>query len=163
MRSALALALSAVLAGTAAAQVRLDDSASPRNQVRAPVVLSEQGLPLDQSLEPRLAIVNFGRIAYRLATAAYQGRDARIYYAMPAFVAGLRSPAALRIEWRGATRLAPGSLRPGERQLVWTGRIDGPWFEDAVDLVARLELSEIDETWASNFGFQPHFEIEVIR
>ncbi len=153
----------ALLAGGAAAQVRLDDSASPRGRIDAPLVLSEQGIPLEQSLLPRLAIVQFGRVAWRLSTAAYVGRDARLYFVVPAFVPGLRSAAAMRVDWGGATRFAPGSLRPGQRQLVWTGRIEGPWIEDAMELKVQVELAAIDDTWARNFSFQPHFEIEVIR
>lgn len=148
----------------AAAQVRLDDSASPRSSVAALVVLSEQGRPLEQSLNPRMAIVNFGRIDYRLATAAYVGRQARIYFVMPAAVPGLRWPAAMRVDWRGqGGRFAAGSARPGERQLVWTGRVDGPWLTEALDLQVQVELAAIDESWARNFSFEPHFEIEVTR
>jgi hypothetical protein len=71
----------------AAAQARLDDSTSPRAQVQSLQILSERGRRLDApspDAAPQYAIARFGEVEYRLATAPYIGRQARIYYVIPA-------------------------------------------------------------------------------
>jgi hypothetical protein len=154
-----ALALAA--AAQAGAAERLDDSASPRSRVQARVVLTDEGRTLADSRNPTRALVQFGRVDYKLATARYVGRQARIYYVVPPLIAGLRSPAGLRVEWRGHGQLASGTARPGERKLVWTGVVTGPWMTEALDLSFEVELRELQLGRDSQFGFESYFEIEV--
>lgn len=149
------------LGGTARAADRLDDSASPRSRVPAQVVYSNEGRPLQDSLEPVTAIVKFGRIDYRLAMARYVGRQARIYYVVPAQVAGLRSPAGLRVDWRGLGLFAGGSARPGERRLVWSGQVRDAWMNESLDLNWEVDLRELQLPRNGQFGFEAYFEIEV--
>lgn len=142
---------------------RLDDSASPSGRVPAVVALDETGRPLDASPHAERAQLRFGRIEYRLATAAYVGKQVRISYVVPAMVPGLRSPQALRVEWRGQPPLASGSGRPGDRVPVWTGRVSEPWTQVALDLTAWVELRELTLRGSEPFGFECYFDIEVIR
>lgn len=158
----LAACLLACLAFTASAAERLDDSASPRATVPARVVLTDEGRPLADSRNPTRAIVQFGRIDYKLATARYAGRTARIYFVVPPFIEGLRSPAGLRVEWTGLGQFASGSARPGERQLVWTGVVPGPWLAEAIDLRFQVELRDLLLPRDGRFGFECFFEIEVV-
>ena len=100
-----------LMASTASAQVaRLDDSASPRAQVQADFRQA-------QMLDAQTLLLPFGRVEYRLATAPYVGRRARIYYVIPLAVAGLRSPSGLQVQWRGAL-FQSGMGRPGDRVVV---------------------------------------------
>lgn len=106
------LALVAALGcNTAWARVRLDDSASPRALVQSPNMVSEYGYPVNQyvpgALVAQRGIVDFGRIEYRLATAPYVGRHARIYFVIPPVVSGLRSPQGLLVSWRSEWQLLP--------------------------------------------------------
>ncbi|MCJ0764772.1 hypothetical protein [Variovorax terrae] len=158
---ALAAALLAGAASPVAAADRLDDSASPRSRVPAQVVMSNEGRPLADSLNPVTATVKFGRVDYKLATARYVGRQARIYYVVPAQINGLRSPAGLRVDWRGYGLFASGSARPGERQLVWTGTVREAWMSDGLDLSFQLDLRELQRPRDGQFGFESYFEIEV--
>lgn len=161
---ALAVVPLALAAAVALAQPqRLDDSASPRGRVPAVVALDETGRPLDASPNAERAQLRFGRIEYRLATAAYVGKQVRISYVVPAMVPGLRSPQALRVEWRGQPPLASGSGRPGDRVPVWTGRVSEPWTQVALDLTAWVELRELTLRGNEPFGFECYFDIEVIR
>lgn len=160
----LAVALVAALlaaAGTARSAERLDDSASLRSRVPARVVLSDEGRPLIASRNPTRAHVQIGRVDYRLATTRYAGRQARIYFVVPPIIDGLRSPAGLRVEWRGNGNFSSGSARPGERQLVWSGTVPGPWMNEAIDLTFEVDLSELQMQADTRFGFEPFFEIEV--
>lgn len=146
--------------GTAQAQ-RLDDSASPRQMIQAPTVLSERGLNLAQDESARFAVLSFGRIEYRLATAAYKGRRARIDLVIPATVRGLLAPDGLHLRWRGGRLFADGEGRGGERVPVWTGVIAGAWMIDTLELTGRLELRKLDLRDTS-FGFESYFQIEVL-
>ncbi len=158
----LAACLLTGLAIAASAAERLDDSASPRGTVAARVVLTDEGRPLAESRNPTRAIVQFGRIDYKLATARYAGRTARIYFVVPPFVEGLRSPSGLRVEWTGLGQFASGSARPGERQLVWTGVVPGPWLAEALDLRFQVELRELLLPRDGRFGLECFFQIEVV-
>ena len=161
---ALVAAGSLLLAGTAFAQAqRLDDSASPRNRVAAQVVMDDNGRPLEASPFAESAQIRFGRIEYRLATAAYVGRQVRITYVVPNPIPGLRSADALRVEWRGQPPLASGSARPGDHVPVWTGRIAEAWTELALDLSARVDLRQLDLRASEPLAFECHFEIEILR
>lgn len=145
---------------------RLDDSLSPRPQVIAPQVLSEHGRPLDDMLGdavPQYGISRFGRVEYRLATAPYVGKRARIFYVVPALVPGLRSPAGLRMTWRGNGMFADGSARGGERRLVWSGVVRDPVMRESLELTMEVRLSELMLRPQGGLSVESYFEIEVTR
>lgn len=158
-----ALTLAAGSAGAQSSPRRLDDSASLRGLIEAPVVLSEQGKPLADTLDARSAHVHFGQVAYRLSTAAYVGRQVRIFYVIPQGIPWLRSPSGMTVEWRPGAQLAGGTAHPGERRPVWSGIIQTPWFSDAIDLSWQVDLSQVDFRSGARFGIEAYFEIEVIR
>ncbi|RZL93081.1 MAG: hypothetical protein EOP82_08460 [Variovorax sp.] len=142
----------------AAQQVqRLDDSTSPRSRIQAQIDDS----PLARQRGP-LVQVRFGRIEYRLATAAYVGRKARIYYFFPPAVAGLRSPAGVQLQWRGGHLFADGVARPGERRQVWTGVVREAWMSDGLDLSLELDARQLQTLSGADLGFESYFEIEVL-
>lgn len=153
--------LLAAAAMAAQAVERLDDSASPRSRVRAPVVLGEDGRPLQDSRNATRATVRFGRVDYKLSTARHAGRTARIYYVVPAAIPGLRSPSGLRVEWRGSGLFADGSAMPGERRLVWSGVVPGPWMTEGLDLTFHVDLRQLQLRPNEPFGFESYFEIEI--
>jgi hypothetical protein len=159
-RGALATAAWGAACACGAAE-RLDDSTSPRARVAAQVVLSEAGRPLADTLDATSATVRFGRIDYRLATARYVGKVARIYYVIPAAIQGLRSPAGLRVEWKGYGQLASGAARPGERQLVWSGIVREPSMAVSLDLGYQVDLRQLHLPRSGNLSFESYFEIEA--
>jgi hypothetical protein len=143
---------------------RLDDSASPRGQVTSLPMLSEQGQPLDKYMAgpaPTVGIVKFGRVEYKLATARFVGKPARIYYVVPAVIVGLRSPTGLRVEWRGNGNFADGIARPGQRVLVWSGLVRETYMSVGLDLTMRIELRELQLRSGAGLAFESFFEIEV--
>jgi hypothetical protein len=154
------LLLAALAAPALAAPIRLDDSASPRVQVPAQVVLAEDGRRLADAPFARSAQVRFGQVQYRLATAAYLGRSARIYFVTPQSMAGLMSPAGLRVEWRG-NRFASGSATAGQRTLVWSGVVAQPWMTESLELAAFVDLRHIRWPRDGQLSFDAYFEIEV--
>lgn len=139
---------------------RLDDSASPLTEVQAQV-FSETGQLLSDSVSPQQAIMRFGQVTYRLNTASYVGQQARIYYVVPASIAGLVDSHGVQVQWISDGKLADGSAYAGERKLVWSGQIEEAWFTAHLNLTAvvNLNLLKFDNT---NFGFESYFEIETI-
>lgn len=156
--------LALACAGACGAQVqRLDDSASPRSRVPAQLVLGDNGRPLAATPWPETAQIRFGRIDYRLATAAFVGHRARISYVVPPLIPGLRSPQGLRVQWRGLPPLASGSGRPGERVAVWSGVVTESLMSVSLELEAQLDLAQLELRSSEPFGFECYFDIEVLR
>ncbi|WP_017758334.1 hypothetical protein [Pseudacidovorax intermedius] len=152
---AIVLLLTLHAAGVAHAQ-RLDDSASPRARIPASVDTAsiQAGSPYVSAM--------FRGVEYRLATAPYAGKRARIYLVVPSLVPGLRSPAGLRVEWSGSDALAPGSAMAGEQRLVWTGVVPGPWITERLDLRLQLDLREWRPASTRGLDLETYFFIEVL-
>ncbi len=155
------LAWLAGVPGAAHARVeRLDDSTSPSAQVRAPTDDSPIVAP-GAGASP-IARIAFGRVHYRLATAPYVGRQARIYYVLPMAVPGLLSPAGLQVSWRTNGLFASGSGRPGDRVPVWNGVVRDAWMTEALDLVWQLDVRQVRLSRGMPLGFEAYFEIETL-
>ena len=137
----------------AALTEKLDDSASPRSRVAMPFQWSANA---DTSLATAQ-----GRVEFRLSTARYAGKPARIYFVIPPLVPGLQSPGALQVEWRSQGVFASGRAQPGMRTLVWAGTVPGPWLADTLDLRLQLDPRGVKLLRGMDFGFEPFFEIEV--
>jgi len=159
LRLSLPLAALAAFAGLPAPAwgmvARLDDSASPRAHVNADFRQA-------QMVDARTVSLPFGRVEYRLATAPYIGRRARIYYVIPHAIVGLRSPAALQVLWRGSGTFASGSGRPGDRVQVWNGVVQGPWMNETFDLHLRIDPRALQLPPGSALSFESTFEIETL-
>jgi hypothetical protein len=159
----MALSLGLIASSVMARTERLDDSASPRAVVTAPPMLSEFGQPLNvapRGPEPQFGIVKFGRIDYKLATAKYIGKAARIYFVIPAAIPGLRTPQGLRVDWLATGAFASGSARPGERALVWTGTVRDAFINEGLTMTMQVELRQLLRA-SSGLAFESYFEIEV--
>ncbi|MDN6884123.1 hypothetical protein QMO14_11000 [Variovorax sp. CAN2819] len=152
---AVLLLCTAALHPARATIARLDDSASPRAQVR-----SDFGNA--QGMDGNMLVLPLGRVEYRLATASHVGRRARIFYVIPAMVAGLRSPAGMQVQWRGNGVFASGSGRPGDRVQVWNGVIQSPWMNETFELTLRVDPRELRMPSGSALSFESFFEIETL-
>ena len=152
------LACAAALAWAAhagAVVARLDDSTSPRAQVG---VDSRNA----QSVDGNTVLLPFGRVEYRLATAPYVGRRARIFYVIPPAIVGLRSPAGLQVQWRGNGAFASGAGRAGDRVQVWNGTVQAPWMTETFDLTLRIDPRELRLPSGGSLRFESTFEIETL-
>jgi hypothetical protein len=139
---------------------RLDDSTSPSAQVRAQ---GDDHAPVTAPGTPSPIVrIAFGRVQYRLATARYLGRQARIYYVLPMAVPGLRSPAGLQVSWRTNGLFSSGSGRPGDRVPVWSGTVRDAWMTEALDLSWQVDAREVRLSRGMPLGFEAYFEIETL-
>lgn len=162
IRTLLGLLLLLSYSAHAAIYERLDDSASPRANIEAVLVLSESGKLLSESFDAKQAIIKFGRVDYRLSTTAYLGKKVRIYYVIPNAIPGLVSKTGVTVEWQARKEFTAGSAHAGERQLVWSGMIQEPWLEESFDLQWTVQLDQIRLGDNQAFGFEAYFEIEVL-
>ena len=156
--SASALLVASILSTSSpvhAVTQRLDDSQSPRQRVESPVVKFNK-TPYDDT-GPTHADIRFGWVEYRLNTARYVGKSARIYYVVPMNIANLAAPRGLRVDWKTRNGFAAGSARPGDRVLVWSGVVKSAMVEDSFDLSMTAELAYV----RGRLGFESYFEIEV--
>ncbi|MDI3384541.1 hypothetical protein ACFPPF_18000 [Xenophilus aerolatus] len=157
---ALATLLLAIGSAAVAQVHRLDDSASPRSRVQA---RPDEGADAGASAAASPYItVRFDGIEYRLATAPFVGRRARIFYVVPPFIPGLRSPAGMRVEWRTGGLFAPGTAGPGERRLVWSGTVPGPWMSERFDLRVQFDRRELRPVPGGALDYESYFEMEVL-
>ena len=157
-RELLALAALAGLVPDAAAATRLDDSLSPRQRVDI-VARWEDRFAEGSSEAQRLSMVaEASNFEIRLNTAAWVGKQAAIYVSFPQEIVGLRLSDAMRIEWRTRGRFVSGATTPGQRALVYRGRIDSPVSGDFFDFTYRIDGRYFDR----RIQFQPVFEIEAL-
>lgn len=140
--------------GAHAQATRLDDSSSPRPQINSDFRNA-------QMLDPNTINLPFGHVEYRLATAAYVGKQARIYYVIPLAVAGLRSPMGMQVQWRSSGLFQGGMGRPGDRVLVWSGVVRAPWITESFDLQLRLDQRQLQMGQGGSLRFESYFEIET--
>lgn len=153
-RTLMALATCLFTALASAQIARLDDSSSPRAVVGSDFRQA-------QMLDAQTLSVPFGRVEYRLATAAYRGKRARIYYVIPAGIAGLRSPSGLQVVWRGSGAFQGGAGRPGDRVPVWNGVVNSAWMTESFDLQLRIDPRQLQLGQGGSLSFESYFEIEI--
>lgn len=146
---------------TAAAQQRLDDSNSPRQQVTAELEWAHpmtSGMLRDFSAERFNAVkARVRNLDIRLDTSRYVGSTARVFMTVPLPVKGLRSSSSMRIDWQADGVFEDGTLVPGSRALVYKGPIRDKELRSELDMTVSLDAREV----TGELRFDPMFEIEA--
>lgn len=140
-----AAALLAVPATLPAATYRVDDSGT---QVSNNSVQMRWDSPLPGGAA-RSGVSGALNVALRLNVAAWRGRIGRIYMTLPASPSG-----PLSATWSTQGRLLPGSLRAGERTLVYSGLISDSALEDTLRLTLQADGQRLVRAEALNFSFE---------
>ena len=147
MRQRLPIGLAcALLAATVSAQTyRVDDSAS--QVLGGPLRLK----PITPMPHGELATAVFGetRVLVRLDTAPWKGRRGRIYMTLPQ-----DAHSQVVATWNTQGRLLPGTLRSGERTLVYAGPIDADTLEDTLRLSIQADGRELARGERLAFSFE---------
>lgn len=151
MRALLALLAAAGVLGLGtvahAATHRLDDSMS---QVSPPV--SEwQWVPFSLRGGNSELVMDV-RVTARIDTRAHEGQQGRIYMVMPADATGIT------VTWTTDGRMLGGRLVAGERALVYSGPVPGPWLEDRMHVRFSTD-SRLPASPGNRLSF--HFELET--
>lgn len=157
IRRALLAFAALALCGTALASTRLDDSLSPRQRVDATAQWLYDGVGdwNEDQLNAVVAVVN--AMEFSLRTAPYIGKNAAIYLSLPQNITGLKVPTSMRMEWTTRGTFAPGSVVPGNRALVWRGKISDAVMSDYFDFRIYYDA----RTAERGIEFDPIFEIDV--
>ena len=120
---------------TFAATVRLDDSAS---QVIPPNATWQWE---SRSLRSGINTLHMNiRVNVRIDTRAYAGRQGNIYMALPP-----DGSSTVRAEWFTHGRLLPGRLASGERVVVYSGVIPGPYLDDTIQVHLTTDARQLAE------------------
>lgn len=151
MRRLLCLAFAAWLAQAPAVfadTFRLDDSAS---QVFPPTAHWEWA---PGSLRKGINTVHMNvRVEVRIDTRAWAGRQGRVYMVLPVEAGG-----PVTADWTTNGRLIGGRLVSGERALVYSGTIPGPYLEDTFRVHLTTDARQMT-TETQRMAF--HFELEI--
>jgi hypothetical protein len=91
-------------------------------------------------------------VAARLNLAPWIDQDASLYLVFP-----LQDSAATRVSWTTQGRLLPGEISPGDRVLVYRGRITSPVLEETLTLRIEADGNRLARVQRLNF----HFEIDT--
>lgn len=91
-------------------------------------------------------------VAARLNLAPWIDQDASLYLVFP-----LQDNAATRVSWTTQGRLLPGEISPGDRVLVYRGRITSPVLEETLTLRIQADGNRLARVQQLNF----HFEIDT--
>ncbi|GAA5006663.1 hypothetical protein FNZ56_04960 [Pseudoluteimonas lycopersici] len=144
VRLAFGLACALVTLPVFAQAHRVDDSGS--QVLGGPLRLK----PITPMPHGQLATALFGQtsVLVRLDVAPWKGRRGRIYMTLPQQADG-----QVVASWGTQGRLLPGSLRSGERTLVYAGPIDSDALEDTLRLSIQADGRELarDEQLAFSF------------
>jgi hypothetical protein len=88
-------------------------------------------------------------VQVRLQLAPWQGRNGRVYMTLPPQPSG-----PVTATWTTQGRLLPGTLRAGERTLVYAGVMPGGLLEDTLRLVIRADGERLVRVEQLNFAFE---------
>lgn len=149
--ASLALALAAVIAtgdNAIGATYPIDDSASLPGQAQVQMRWRTFG-PKRRGAD---TVDGTTVVTLRLNTARWINHVGRIYMVLPAQPQG-----PVDVEWATQGRLLPGTLRSGERTLVFAGPIKAPLIEDTI----RVQVHTDGRRLLAAQRLQFHFEIDV--
>ena len=141
---------------------RLDDSTSPRTRPTPVIVVSGDGTPLETAINVSETLMRYGRVDYRLSMAAYVGQQASIYLVASPAMPGLLNPGGVSMEWRGNGIFNNGVAHPGDRILVWQGKVSDSWMQEGLDIDIRVSRNALRLPQGVMFSWDSYFEIEVL-
>ncbi len=137
---------------------RLNDQPSPRQVVQATAHwLGEQNTDKLTDEEFNTMVAEARGVQIRLVTARFIGQQARIFLRMPVRIRGLRSPNAIRLDWKTQGIFDNGSVVAGNRAQIFEGPIPGPLMTDIFDFTMYIDSRDL----VVPLSFDPIYEIDV--
>ena len=136
---------------------RLNDSQSPRQTVNLKLRWAHQAdseHASNRDLRQLIAVAS--DVEVRLDTMQYVGKDVRIYLALPIQINGLSGSDGLTLSWQTRGALYPGSTTPGNRFLIFKGRLDVPQLIESFKFKLTVDANRL----TGKLRYAPIFEIE---
>lgn len=159
MRACLLLVIAGLMPIQAHAQ-RLDDSLSPRKQLKLDV---EWKYGMDSEdidhKEFNALVARAEHVETRLNTADFVGKDARIFLELPSDIRGFNATEGLILSWTTNDLFEEGTVTLGNRRLIFEGAITEDVMTDIFDFTIEVD----GRYFFQEIQFEPIYEIEVIR
>ena len=131
--------------GTGSGADILDDSLSPRRTVNVQFQWTHQGNLSDLSRKDFLGLTGRApNVEVRLNTSNYVGQNARIFLALPVQINGLVGSDGLKLIWKTRGYFNAGNTTPGNRALIFQGRIDAPVLSDFFSFTIHLDARRLN-------------------
>ena len=153
------LLLCSLLCAPALAE-RLDDALSPQQQINLQLDWKNNLLEQDDLSEKAFnrVIAHANNLDTRLDTSKYLGKNVQIYLSLPIQSRGLTNPNGLDFSWTTNGLFLAGELTPGNRQLIFEGRIMQPVMIDNFNFTFELDGRDLNQT----LHLEPVYEIEIV-
>jgi hypothetical protein len=96
-------------------------------------------------------------VEVRLNTAAYEGKRARIYLRLPRVIDGFISTESFLLSWKTDRIFYPGSVRPGNRTLLYDGVVESPVLVEIFTFSLEVDARFLN----GKIQYAPIYEIET--
>jgi hypothetical protein len=128
------------------AATRVDDTGTivsvPSAQMRWRAFVP--GRAADHTVETQL------NVALRLNLAPWLGKNIRLYHRLAQDV----NNEVFTVTWTGQGRLLPGTMRSGERVLVYSGPVNSATLEESISLVITADGRRVVRSQSLQFFFE---------
>jgi len=138
---------------------RLSDALSPQQQINIEFDWKHQ--TAGDELDPKEinAVVAYARnVDTRLDTSDFVDTTARIFLVLPVQVRGLNNPQRLSVSWTTNGLFQNGEVTPGNRRLIFEGRITEPVMRDIFNFTFEMDARFL----SGMLRLEPVYEIEII-
>jgi len=136
----------------------LDDSLSPQKQYTVQFKWAHGDSSVDLSQEDFFLLKStISGVEVRLDTTAYEGKRARIYLGLPRQIEGFISTESFLLSWVTDRLYYPGSVRPGNRTLLFDGIIETPVMTEVFTFSLKIDARYLN----GKIQYAPFYEIET--
>ena len=138
---------------------RLSDALSPQQQINIKFDWKHQtaGDELDPK-EFNAVVAHARNVDTRLDTSDFVDTRARIFLGLPVQVRGLNNPQRLSVSWTTNGLFQNGEVTPGNRRLIFEGRITEPVMRDIFNFTFEMDARFLTEM----LRLEPIYEIDII-
>ena len=138
---------------------RLSDALSQQQQINIEFDWKHHNTGDELDTKEFNAVVAYARnVNTRLDTSDFVDTQARIFLGLPVQVRGLNNPQRLSVSWTTNGLFQNGEVTPGNRQLIFEGRITEPVMQDIFNFTFELDARFLSEM----LRLEPVYEIEII-
>ena len=136
----------------------LDDSQSPKQTYSVQLKWAHSGNPAHFSRKDlQLLIADVPNVEVRLNTSRYVDKQVRIFLALPNQIDGLSSSDGFRLYWTTRGTLNAGTTTPGNRFLIYRGKLDSPQLIEFFSFRLEIDASRL----SGELRYAPIYEIET--
>ncbi len=138
---------------------RLSDALSQQQQINIEFDWKHHNAGDELDTKEFNAVVAHARnVNTRLDTADFIDTQARIFLGLPVQVRGLNNPQRLSVSWTTNGLFQNGEVTPGNRRLIFEGRISEPVMQDIFNFTFEMDARFLSEM----LRLEPVYEIEII-